>query len=203
MKTSTTTHLQLDKLDRVALDHLREALPYYTRLTDIAVNGTPLTNQDAIVQVVCAHSVAGMDWVFSVLIWRLPLYCIFFDCCFQLRLQFPLPWQTMDTMFRRGVVFLKPVQKDACCRFFCCGCCCGGGAGCVEPRWGTGMHLHCFEVELGIYKWRIADCMMQQQSLQKRCWIRQHGHSSAWICDATVSQVSQLVCFAYLPPQNE
>ena len=55
MKTSTTTHLQLEKPDRVALDHLRQALPYYTRLTNIAVNGTPLTNQDAIVQVVRTH----------------------------------------------------------------------------------------------------------------------------------------------------
>ena len=206
MKTCTTTHLQLEKLDRVALEHLREALPYYTRLTHIAVNGTPLTNQDAIVQVVCAHSVVGMDWVFSVLIWRSPLYCIFFDCCFQFRLQFPLPWQTMDTMFSRGVVSLKPATKIFSKRqllsFFCCGCCCGGG-GWVEPRWGTGMHLHCFEVELGIYKWRIADCMMQQQPLQKRCWIRQHRHSSSWICDVTVSQVRELVWLAYLPPQNE
>ena len=112
----------------------------------------------------------------------------------------------METMFRRGVVSLKPATKIFSFRqslsFFCCGCCCGGG-GWVEPRWGTGMHLHCFEVELGIYKWRIADCMMQQQPLQKRCWIRQHRHSSSWICDVTVSQVSELVCLAYLPPQNE
>ena len=66
MKTSTTTHLQLDELDRVALDHLRESLPYYTRLTHIAVNGTPLANQDAIVLVVCARSVVGfgIGWVF-------------------------------------------------------------------------------------------------------------------------------------------
>ena len=55
MKTSTTTQLQLDKLDRVALDHLREALPYYTRLTDIAVSGTQLANQDAIMLVACAQ----------------------------------------------------------------------------------------------------------------------------------------------------
>ena len=65
MKTSTTTHLQLDKLDRVALEHLREALPYYTRLTDIAVNGTPLTNQDAIVQVVRAHIFCRDGWCFQ------------------------------------------------------------------------------------------------------------------------------------------
>ena len=117
---------------------------------------------------------------------RLPLYCIFFDCCFQFRLQFPLPWQTMDTMFRRGVVSLKPAtkhlfKKTVVVIFFCCCCCCcyGGGAGCMEPRRGTMMQLHCFEVELAIYKWKIVDCMMQQQSSQKRCWIRQHGHSNS------------------------
>ena len=52
LKTSTTTQLQLEKLDRVALDNLREALPHYTKLTDIAVSGTPLSNQDAIVYIV-------------------------------------------------------------------------------------------------------------------------------------------------------
>ena len=34
---------------------------------------------------------------------------------------------------------------------------------------------------------------MQQKSLQKRCWIRQHRLSSSWICDVTVSQVNELV----------
>ena len=32
----------------MALDNLREALPHYTKLADIAVSGTPLSNQDAI-----------------------------------------------------------------------------------------------------------------------------------------------------------
>lgn len=92
MKTSTTTHLQLEKLDRVALEHLREALPYYTRLTHIAVNGTPLTNQDAIVQVVCAHSVVGMDWVFSVPVFRFagcPFIAFFLIAVFSSGCNFP------------------------------------------------------------------------------------------------------------------
>ena len=211
MKTSTTTHLQLDKLDRVALDRLREALRYYTRLTDIAVNGTPLTNQDAIVLVVCAHSVAGMDWVFSVPVFRFagcPFIASFFDCCFQFWLQFPLPWQTMDTMFGRGVVSLNPRRNIFPKRRLLSFVFAATAAVVVvlvvwNPRRGPMMQLHCFEVELARYKWKIVDCMMQQQLLQKRCWIRQHGHSSAWICDVMVSQVSELVCFAYLPPQNE
>ena len=77
MKTSTTTQLQLEKLDRVALDNLREALPHYTKLTDIAVSGTPLTNQDAIVDDIysplmssivtsCVAGV-GIGWVFQFL----------------------------------------------------------------------------------------------------------------------------------------
>ena len=213
MKTSTTTHLQLEKLDRVALEHLREALPYYTRLTHIAVNGTPLTNQDAIVQVVWSHSVVGMDWVFSVTVFRFagcPFVAFFLIAVSSSGCNFPCLGKTVDTMFRRGVVSLKPATKHLSRKtvvviFFCCCCCCcgGSGAGCMEPRRGTMMQLHCFEVELAIYKWKIVDCMMQPQSLQKRCWIRQHGHSNSWICDVMVSQVSELVCLAYLLPQNE
>ena len=211
MKTSTTTHLQLEKLDRVALEHLREALPYYTRLTDIAVNGTPLSNPDAIVQVVCAQQCcrdglgvfnsrfrfAGCPFIAFVLIAVSSSGC-----------NFPCLGKQWMLCSVEVLHLSNPprniLPKRRLLSFFgCCGCCCGGGAGCMEPRPGTMMLLHCFEVELGIYKWRIADCTMQQQSLQKRCWIRQHGHSSAWICDVTVSQVSELVCLAYLPPQNE
>ena len=112
-------------------------------------------------------------------------------------------------MFGRGVVFLKPATKHLSKKtvvvvFCCCDCCGGGGgAGCVEPHRGTRMQLRCFKVELGIYKWKIVDCVMQQKSLQRRCWIRQHWHSRSWICDVMVSQVSELVCLAYLLPQNE
>ena len=188
MKTSTTTHLQLDKLDRVALEHLREALPYYTRLTDIAVNGTPLTNQDAIVQVVRAHIFCRDGWCFQFPFLGLQvahLLHLFLIAVSSSGCNFPyLGKQWILCSVARGVVFLKPATKHLSKKtvvvvFCCCDCCGGGGggAGCVEPHRGTRMQLRCFKVELGIYKWKIVDCVMQQKSLQRRCWIRQHWHS--------------------------
>ena len=89
MKTSTTTQLQLEKLDRVALDNLRKALPHYTKLTDIAVSGTPLTNQDAIVH--CSVVRVGMDWVFQSLVYGLRWFVVFTSRCVFPCLAFVLP----------------------------------------------------------------------------------------------------------------
>ena len=101
MKTSTTTQLQLEKLDRVALDNLREALPHYTKLTDIAVSGTPLTNQDAIVYIVLYRLLVvrvcsvGLGVSVPILGFRLV-------CCFHFRLRFPLPCIRFACVFAFG-----------------------------------------------------------------------------------------------------
>ena len=47
-KVSTTTHLQLRKLSPLDLEDLRSALPHYTQLKYLVVNGNALTGQDAI-----------------------------------------------------------------------------------------------------------------------------------------------------------